>query len=549
MARKRRYLLPVIEAFRRQLRYANPEVLRKQALAAESLVFEIARDRVYPNSWVVWRITGFRPENKEFSDTILNGDDLRHDLAVFIQELAADLEFVASDRPGGAVATAEAAARLGVSVRTLQRWRNRGLPLIPIRFNDGTRRRGCYLDTLERFAATESRLVENARKFGRVRADEREQLREEVHVKVAEGSLETKAISDVAARAGRSAGTVRRVASLPGSKRIGTRTARRIGLRAHDWRIEVQEVANRLNRSESTMRRLTLEVRAERVIGLMREDMNIPTSSYPDADLVFAAAGALDGFPESLSGLVAHEWLTCVRNQSETEKTDSIGNRIAALHFLNARARRNSEGLSGRPGAKVIDEIERDLGWSALLLERSVLGIMGEAVRRFEQSVSTRLDDLSPKYVRLAFDLLFETCSQSILVFDPGRKSPWHELHRSVGLAVARAVASHPIWRDGVPSSNSGTDEVFEVYPDSLQFLPVDLRAIIGPVRWWRTGAGSQLDSESQTLLMRRHGFDVGDRPRSMKELGKLFGISPTHLQSKLLIAEHQLRKAAIKIT
>jgi len=54
---------------------------------------------------------------------------------------------------------------------------------------------------------------------------------------------------------------------------------------------------------------------------------------------------------------------------------------------------------------------------------------------------------------------------------------------------------------------------------------------------------------ESQTLLVRRHGFAGGDRPRSMKELGQFFGISPTHLQSKLLIAEQQLRKAAIKIT
>ena len=548
MARKRRYRLPVIEAFRRQLRYARPDVLRKQALAAESLVFEIARDRVYPSSWVVWRITGFRPENQELGDAVLNGGDLRHDLAVFMQELAADIEFESTDRPSGAVATAEAAARLGVSVRTLQRWRDRGLPLISIRFDDGTRRRGCFLDTLERFAASESRLVEHARRFGRVRADEQSNLRQEVNTHVAQGVIHSKAIANVARRAGRSLGTVRRATALQATVRLDAATARRFGLLAHDRRIGVEAVAARVGRSVSTMRQLILEARAHRVKGLMREAVDLPTAALPDADQIFAVVGVLDNLPESLCGLEVKEWITRLRAIGEAGESDAAGSRIAALHFLNARARRNSEVLSSRPGFKAIDLIERDLEWGGLLLERSVLGVMGEAMRRFEQSVSTRLEDVPAGMIPQALGLLLDTCSEAIILFDPGRKSPWHELHRSVGLAVARAVASHPFWRDGMASSRTDIEGNSAQSPDTLAFLPAALRTIIGPVRWWRTGAGKQLDSDTRSLLELRHGFGSGQHPRSMKELGQAMGVSPTHLQSRLTHAEKQLRMAALKI-
>ena len=549
MAAKRRYRLPVIEAFRRQLRYARSDVLRKQALAAESLVFEVDRERMYPSSWVVWRITGFRPENQELGDAVLNGIDLRHDLAVFMQELAGDIEFTAADRPSGAVATQEAAARLGVSVRTLQRWRDRGLPLIPIRFNDGTRKRGCFLDTLERFAASESRLVENARRFGRAASRERANIREEVGSRMREGARTTKAIAEVAHRAGRSLGTVRRAAACPSIVRRGVGEARRFGLRAHDQRVALEVIAGRLQRSDSSARRLILDARSQRVRSLLRRSVELATTNLPDADEVFAVAGVLDGFSESLAGLGIEEWLLRVRGLGEGRESDAAGSRIAAMHFLNSRARRNCEAMSARPGFKAIDVIERDLSWGGLLLERSVLGVMGVALRRFEQSVGARLEGLSSESTLQAVNLLLETCSQAILLFDPGRKSPWHELHRSVGLTVAREVASHPNWRDGIDGVDGADGFAVDTRPDSLLILPSRLRTIIGPIRWWRSGAASELDPETRTMLELRHGMGAGERPRSMRELGGTLGVSPTHLHSRVVEAERKLRRAALRIT
>ena len=546
MAAQRRYKLPVIEAFRRQLRYARSDVLRKQALAAETLVFEVERERTYPSAWVVWRITGFRPENEDLGDALLKGEDLRHDLALFMQELAKDIEFMANDRPGGAVNTEEAARRLGVSVRTLQRWRDRGLPLIPIRFEDGNRRRGCYLETLERFAASESRLVEHARRFGRVPAEERMHLRDQVASRVQEGESETQVITDVARRAGRSPQTVRRAAACAQRRRLKAPEARRFSLRAYDRRIGIPDIAERLQRSESAIRRLILDARWQRVGGLLRRSVSLPTAELPDADRVFAAAGELDTTVESTIGLDLAGWIARIRTLEEDEDSEAAGNRIAALHFLNARAERSSEGLRGKPTARVIDAMERDLVWGGLLLERVVLGVMGGAMRRFSQSLGARFEELPQGATIEAIDLLLKTSAESVMQFDPGRKSPWHELHRSVGLAVAREVARHPRWRDGIAPSVHAGEAMAPRAVDSLSILPGPLRSIMGPLRWWRCGAGATLTDASLRIIKLRHGVGGGAHPRSMRELGVAMGEAPTHLQAPLLEAEQRLRLEAL---
>ena len=512
MAARRRYRLPVIEAFRRQLRYARPDVLRKQALAAETLVFEVDRERTYPSAWVVWRISGFRPEEEELRDALVNGVDLRHDLALFMQELAADIEFKASDRPGGAVITEEAARRLGVSVRTLQRWRDRGLPLMSIRFEDGSRRRGCFLDTLERFAASESRLVEQARRFGRVPAAERSELRQQVEAGVRDGATQTRAIAEVARRAGRSPQTVRRAAACPGGRRLKAQEARRVGLRAHDRRIDPEEIARGLQRSRSAARRLILDARWERVRGLLRSSVPLPTAELPDADRVFAAAGVLDATVETTIGLDLAGWIGRVRTLEEEENAEAAPSRIAALHFLNARAIRSSASVASAPTARVIDAMERDLAWAGLLLERVVLGVMGGAIRRFEQSLGARLEELSRDSAREGLQLLLGTCAESVQLFDPARKSPWHELHRSVGLAVAREVARHPNWRDGITPRAEGEGITGADRIDSLSILPSRLRSIMGPHRWWRNGGGAALGGSSLRIIELRHGVGGGQR-------------------------------------
>ena len=434
MADRQRYHLPAIAGFRRQLRFASRGALRKQALAAEALLFEVARDRVYPSSWVVWRITGFRPEAGQLADSVLDGAELRHDLAVFLQELAGEVDFQADDRPDGAVDTAEAASRLGVTVRTLQRWRNHGLPLIPIRFQDGRRRRGCFLDTLERFAAVEAPLVSRARRFGRVKPAEQREIEAKVASRLADGDPRTVAANEVAAEVGRSGGAVRRAAQLDGGRVRLPREVDRLLLRAHDWRVPEARLAGRLQRSPATLRRILLRARKDRVLALRPYVVDLPTASLPGAEEVFASAGELDDVPERLLGLEATAWLAAVREIGEQENSEVVGNRIAAMHFVHGRAAVALDALPMSPGVRSLDPVERDLAWGARLLERTVIGAMYAAVRRYEQSVQVRMDARPSGELVPIIEALCSRTADVVRGFDPARGGVVDRLGRAVGL-------------------------------------------------------------------------------------------------------------------
>ena len=234
-----------------------------------------------------------------------------------------------------------------------------------------------------------------------------------------------------------------------------------------------------------------------------------------------------------------------VRELGASEVPDLAGSRIAAMHFVHARAKTNIAAMPRRCGGKLIDEIERDLCWGGLLLERSIIGVMGEAVRRFDQSVGTRFDLLSPSERSQAVEFLLRTCGEVIMGFDPTSTSRWHALERSVGLGVAKAVAKDAHWRLGDERIS------FEDFTESdgvvnvLSVLSVELRSIMSPVRWWRNRRGDLMPPEGLELLKLRHGLGDGIRPRSMAELGRAVGEPPTRCVGPLLEWERLLRARA----
>ena len=536
MGERPRFRLPAIAGFRRQLRFAGRAALRKQALAAEAVLFEIARNRVYPASWVVWRITGFRPETDQLSEAVLDGGDLRHDLAVFIQELAAELNFKCSDRPGGAVDSGEAASRLGVTVRTLQRWRAYGLPLIPIRFADGRRRKGCFLDTLERFAAVEAPLVNRARRFGRVGKAERAQIRTQVSSEIAAGQPRTVAARKVARNFGRSSGAVQRAAELEGRRTPLPRKVDELILRAYRRRISEEQLAERLGRSPATIRARLHLARRQRLEILKPGVVELSTAKLPGAEEIFTSAGELDGRIDQVLATEASAWLSAVREIGRGENADAVANRIAAMHFLHGRAARAIENLPPRAGDRLLDPVERDLAWGGRLLERTVIGVMDAAVRRYEQSTDVRLEARSTEEIVPIIEWLLERTAAVVRGFDPTRRGTLNRLERAVGLEVARAVASDS------ESQNSQGGGIRAV--DSLRMLPAPLRSMLQPVRWWRKGGGRSLDAEASRLIEIRHGLGSSTRPHTLREMARLLGAPPTRLSGPLLAAERQLGSA-----
>ena len=119
--------------------------------AAERLIAEIDGEKTYPYEYVCFRITGYRPTDSVPAK--ITGDDLRHDLRLFVEDLS-DSADMAADNIGEQVLTVEELAKqFNVSTKTISRWRELGLVSRRLVF-DGRKRVGFLRSSVDRFVKT-----------------------------------------------------------------------------------------------------------------------------------------------------------------------------------------------------------------------------------------------------------------------------------------------------------------------------------------------------------------------------------------------------------
>ena len=78
-----------------QVRFVPPARRMEQLARAERLLAEIALDKQYPYQFVCFRITDYRPD--AYPDLLIEGEDLTHDLGLFIAELAGSLPAIPAE--------------------------------------------------------------------------------------------------------------------------------------------------------------------------------------------------------------------------------------------------------------------------------------------------------------------------------------------------------------------------------------------------------------------------------------------------------------------
>ncbi|MCA9290739.1 MAG: hypothetical protein KDA25_06400, partial [Phycisphaerales bacterium] len=167
MPRAARFRIAAIEDLLAQLRYAPDDTRLKQMNAAERLLAEVDPDRSYPEDFVTFRITGYRPDSGATPATFVGGA-LVSDLVIFIQALSDELAIAVSDLGRSPLSLAEVAARLRVSGKTVQRYRRLGLVCHYVTGEGGPRRLVCFEDALEAFATRHAERVTRAAGFSRV---------------------------------------------------------------------------------------------------------------------------------------------------------------------------------------------------------------------------------------------------------------------------------------------------------------------------------------------------------------------------------------------
>ncbi|MHC4354980.1 MAG: helix-turn-helix transcriptional regulator [Planctomycetota bacterium] len=156
-----------------------------------------------------FKITGFNLKSPDGGD-LIRGDQLLEDLRVFVSKLGGKLARPVAEQTETIYTVAELAERIGVSTKTISRWRTRGLIPRKYIFADGVRRLGFRHSKVDDFVDANPGLVGKARGFGRLTEKQKQQIARQAAKLSADKNLSRhQIISKISAKTGRCPETIR----------------------------------------------------------------------------------------------------------------------------------------------------------------------------------------------------------------------------------------------------------------------------------------------------------------------------------------------------
>ncbi len=192
-----------------QLRFTPQKQRRKQLDAVEKLFAIIDRDKEYPFEFVCFRITGFHPKDAA-EQQLIKGDELAEDLQIFISKLSGRLARPVAEQREKVYTIEELAAALGVSTKTIHRWRKQGLIARKFIFDDDKKRFGFLQSAVNKFIKANPDLIARAKIFTRLTNEQKQLIIKQARALAAKTTMSRyQIINRIAAQIGKVHETVR----------------------------------------------------------------------------------------------------------------------------------------------------------------------------------------------------------------------------------------------------------------------------------------------------------------------------------------------------
>ncbi len=284
----------------RQLLYAPPARRIEQARRAEALHDQLDPQQNYPFDFISYRVTGYRTDTS--SNTLLIGQAILPDLRLMIDQLTHTAPIpVTSDDP--ADPPDEIARRLGVSTKTVARWRGVGLRWRWV-IQPGRTRKTIALtpDAVEHFVTHHGNRVKRATNLTHIDVDTRQSIiRRAGRIAQATDATLNRVAAHLSKRFNRAHQTVRLILQHHDrdhpdnplfAQRTGPLTRRQRRLVAHALRRGETgaQLVRRFNRTRSTIYRAARHHRTEVLRRLRIEYRHNPLFNRKDADQRFLVA-------------------------------------------------------------------------------------------------------------------------------------------------------------------------------------------------------------------------------------------------------------------
>lgn len=527
---------PCIGQLASELGYASKPTLLRHLERIDELAPQIDPDGIYPEDWIVFRITGYRPDID--TPALVPGDALRGDLSALAERISESAKITPADIHDPYETIDSLTKRWGVSRKTIERYRRLGL--IARRLDRGRGRRSVVFmcSTVEWFEAHNRDRLGKAQRFDRFTQSQiKDFARLARGYRRYLGWSRSQSAARIAARTGHSHEGIRKAllrldhdSTSPIFDDPGPTTTRdqMFALRASLRGIEPGRIADRLGRTRNATLRAINNARA----GIINS-IEISSFSHGTTPLDEPSARTIDEVftsPAVCTGLITRpptdlrKLIDAMKTRQPTVVYEETM-RARALSILMQRVGRSRSGVSSStPSGPALDAIETDLRFAAMLkaeLIQSHLHLIGLTI---EHQIGGQIDTLEPSR---ALFLVFGSIRVAGMALD--RYDPSHSarLAAPIGLAVTRFVSRQP---DIAQPTDVG--KAARRIPPGHTITPWNM--LLTPwLRWLmperRVGLVlDELGERDRRVLVDRFGYE-GTPPCTRLELAKSFGTSIAH--------------------
>ena len=547
------YNIPDLRSLTEAVSDADPrEVQLARVRRAERLAARLDPDAAYSARDLRRSLDGLVDDvsavEEADGETTFRGEDALRDLRLFAEDLSTSVG-LAAEEVGEPVLTVDQIARkLGVSGKTVDRWRDRGLVSRKLKL-DGRRRVGFLQSTFDRFVRDHADEIEQGRKTVTLSDADRGRIVRKARSLANGGLTPPKIARELGEEYGRSPESIRTLLRdferqhpdrpvfrvRPGDL---TRPEKEEILRRRRRGVTLARLAKAFGRTKPIIKRALHELRAEEVMGDPPDYMDSPEFHTPDADEVVLCEPPVkdkphrrirvpSGLPPYLASLYNYPLLTREDEQYWFRKMNYLKFKAATL--------REEIGESD-PTEEQLDDLEK---WTREAID--VKNFLTRSNLRLVVSIAKRHIKPGANFFEMVSDGNV-SLMRAVEKFDYTKGNKFSTY--ATWAIMKNFARSIPQEHRQLDRFRTGKEEVFQFskedranpYMDEL--TNTRQRKVIGDILM-------ELDNRERDILRFRYGLEEGSEPQTLEQVGNRFGVTKERIRQLEGRALKKLKKHA----